>query len=232
MATSTPNLKLTKPELTDIISDSIASFGENADIIDGAVKDLQDKDASIDGTISTLRADVDSNSSDINTNATNINNHKSDKNNPHNVTSEQITVIPAVDGSVSGNDYPIGATVFNVTNQTGYPHTYGTVLTVKVANNRMSQLYFEHAFNDSQIGMYFRHWNESPNRWTEWRKLAIDSDLETVRTDLNNYKSSNDSDITNIQGRLDDIEARLSAIEDEMQVRLDKIEARLLALEN
>ncbi|MES9689273.1 hypothetical protein ABWK31_17715, partial [Bacillus sp. JJ353] len=65
-----------------------------------------------------------------------MNYHINNKSNPHNVTSEQVTIIsdpsPFQDASYSGDNYPMGISTFHLSSgSTGYPSSYGECLNVK-----------------------------------------------------------------------------------------------------
>ncbi|MDT3762955.1 hypothetical protein [Priestia filamentosa] len=126
---------------------------------------------------------------------TELANHTNRKDNPHQVTSQQVTAVAAIDGTVSGDSYPTGLTVFDATNLTGYPTLFGTVVTSKINNSRMSQWFFEHAFNDTQVGVYLRHWHTTPARWTSWVRIETTEGAEAkVNTHAN--KKDNPHSVT------------------------------------
>lgn len=95
--------------------------------------------------------------------------HTKDKGNPHDVTSEQITVIPAKSASASGNDYPRGTTMFSSTDGQGYPQTYGVVINFKINDSRFTQWFFGNGFVESQEKVFYRMWH-STNGWTDWHE--------------------------------------------------------------
>ncbi|MCM2674104.1 hypothetical protein NDM98_00275 [Shouchella plakortidis] len=72
-----------------------------------------------------------------------VNAHANNKNNPHNVTSEQVNNINFKLAADLVGTYPTGLSIFAISSHnndvTGYPFGYGTVLTVRVHNSRTYQ---------------------------------------------------------------------------------------------
>lgn len=102
-----------------------------------------------------------------------LDSHANNKNNPHNVTTNQVNVIPYIPASTSGNTYPVGVTTFNVEDSglaDGYPQNYGVVLNIKISHIRFTQWYFRHGFTVDTVGAYYRHWH-STYGWSEWQDV-------------------------------------------------------------
>ncbi|PAE96738.1 pyocin knob domain-containing protein, partial [Shouchella clausii] len=83
----------------------------------------------------------------------------------------QATIISAISGTVSGNDYPSGLTTFEHSNLSGYPTSHGTIFNIKVSNIRFTQWYFPHSIRHEEIGAYFRHFYGGDG-WTPWQKVS------------------------------------------------------------
>jgi hypothetical protein len=93
-----------------------------------------------------------------------LNGHTGNKSNPHNVTSEQVTLIDAKPGTANASTYPIGVTTFPVTDLNGYPSKYGTVITTRYNNSRGGQTFF-----NKEGSVYTRTIHEAgTNGWTGW----------------------------------------------------------------
>ncbi|NUJ16869.1 DNA-packaging protein [Bacillus glycinifermentans] len=112
-----------------------------------------------------------------------INYHINNKSNPHNVTSEQVTIIsdpsPYQDASYSGDNYPMGISTFHLSSgSVGYPSSYGECLNVKTTKYRFAQFFF-HAGNRDDPRIYLRHWYPSSG-WTEFITVPSSSDLDSA----------------------------------------------------
>ncbi|ASB89388.1 pyocin knob domain-containing protein [Bacillus sonorensis] len=119
-----------------------------------------------------------------------INYHIDNKSNPHNVTSEQVTIIsdpsPFQDASYSGDNYPIGISTFHLsTGSVGYPSSYGECLNVKTTKYRFAQFFF-HAGNRNDSRIYLRHWYPSIG-WTEFITIPSSSDLDSALASMKAY---------------------------------------------
>ncbi|WP_313429705.1 pyocin knob domain-containing protein [Siminovitchia terrae] len=118
-----------------------------------------------------------------------LDSHANNKNNPHNVTTNQVNVIPYIPASTSGNTYPIGVTTFNVEETglaDGYPQNYGVVLNIKISDVRFTQWYFRHGFTTGAIGAYFRHWHSSGLEWSDWQMLETVDGAQAKADDAKN----------------------------------------------
>ncbi|WYU49956.1 hypothetical protein MHH67_11175 [Bacillus sp. FSL K6-0047] len=79
----------------------------------------------------------------------------------------EATIIPAIAGTVSGNDYPLGITTFQHSNLSGYPTNHGSALNIKLSNLRFTQIYVPHARTEADTGVYFRHFYGEEG-WTDF----------------------------------------------------------------
>jgi hypothetical protein len=92
--------------------------------------------------------------------------HANRKDNPHNVTPEQVTSIGAKPGTDNANTYPVGVTTFAITELAGYPSGYGTVITTRYNNSRGGQQFF-----DKEGDVWSRTMHEAmTNGWSPWGK--------------------------------------------------------------
>ena len=112
-----------------------------------------------------------------------MNYHINNKSNPHNVTSEQVTIIsdpsPFQDASYSGDNYPMGISTFHLSSgSVGYPSSYGECLNIKTTKYRFAQFFF-HAGNRDDPRIYLRHWYPSSG-WTEFITVPSSSDLDSA----------------------------------------------------
>src|SRR5690625_759937 len=95
-----------------------------------------------------------------------LNSHVNATDNPHGVTSEQVTVLSSrIDADVDGSEYPLGLTMMDVTVDSGYPGR-GVVLNVKRTSNRFGQLFIASQLDGG--GMQWRDWHT--NGWSEWKE--------------------------------------------------------------
>lgn len=87
---------------------------------------------------------------------------------------------------VAGTEYPEGISFMDIEGNgvsDGYPQHYGTVVTYKSANNRMSQEFIGNGFNENQEDKWMRHYhpNNANNGWTEWVKILTEKDASGVK---------------------------------------------------
>lgn len=99
-----------------------------------------------------------------------VNAHANNKNNPHNVSTEQINTIDFKKASEAVGTYPTGVTIFAISSHNndveGYPFGYGTVFTVRVHNSRTYQILYGNG--DTVNGRrYWTRWGFE-GTWTEW----------------------------------------------------------------
>lgn len=173
MAKKTDHLELVIPQMDDEVQDTIEDIGKNYETIDEKVNDNKEG-------LSELKD--------------NVKDHKDDEDNPHDVTSKQVTVIDSIDGDKDGDsdDYPTGISCFEVSKSDDYedyPEDYGTVFTIKIDSSRISQMFFRHYFNDSQKGVYYRHYNKE-NGWSDWYEIETKDHAEDK---LKDHKDDTDN---------------------------------------
>jgi len=109
-----------------------------------------------------------------------FNSHVNDKSNPHDVTSEQVTLIDTIHADALGESYPIGVTIFFTVPDDGYPQNYGTVLNIKYMDNRFTQWFYGNGYTEYQTVAMFRHYHPTTG-WTDWQEVVtITSDEQAV----------------------------------------------------
>lgn len=116
----------------------------------------------------------------------------------------EATIIPAISGTVNGNDYPLGITTFQHSNLSGYPTNHGTVLNIKVSNLRFTQLYFPHSIRHEEIGMYFRHFYEGDG-WTNFQQVETTVGAQ-AKVDAHANNKSNPHGVTKAQVGLSNVD--------------------------
>ncbi|HBZ09106.1 MAG TPA: hypothetical protein DEO65_04350 [Bacillus bacterium] len=102
-----------------------------------------------------------------------VNAHANLKNNPHEVTSEQVSLTSYRPATDSGDLYPIGFTMFFIgADDTGYPTTHGIVVNMKYNSTRFTQWYFSHGGGGhATVGnAQFRHWYTGVG-WSQWYRV-------------------------------------------------------------
>ncbi|XOQ16695.1 MAG: Phage-related protein [Shouchella clausii] len=95
--------------------------------------------------------------------------HIADKKNPHGVKSEDVNVIGRLSVDAPSTAYPVGVSVFDISGS-GWPSTHGTVMTVKINENRISQYYFDRADTVANTGILFRS-SHTANGWGEFYRI-------------------------------------------------------------
>lgn len=79
------------------------------------------------------------------------------------------------DASVSGEEYPIGITLMDIANDTGYPTKLGFVKNEKMNEYRFVQYYYGNGNETNSYftstGIWFRQWYIASG-WTEWHKIS------------------------------------------------------------
>jgi hypothetical protein len=123
-------------------------------------------------------------------------NHANKKDNPHNVTSEQITAITSKNSSDGPASYPMGVTMFSSsTEAAGFPYPLGTILTTKIADHRMGQLFF----GKQQNTFHFRT-SLDGTTWDPWTEVETTSGSQAkanaVQTNLNSHTGDSGIHIT------------------------------------
>lgn len=213
--------------------------GETHDTLDARLE--QDFNNNVGSTKDLADKDYVENKVKDKANKDDLEEHKDNTDNPHDVTSEDVTLIDSLNPSKGHSDYPIGLSCFEVSDSDeyeNYPDDYGTVFTVNIQDNRMSQLFFRHYYNESQNGAYFRHYNKE-NGWSDWFKISteeaveelinehkndsdnphgvnkkdvglsnLSNDRQATRSEFEEFKSEYNSQYNNVKGRLDDVEEK------------------------
>ncbi|WP_368657624.1 hypothetical protein AB3Z07_21155 [Metabacillus halosaccharovorans] len=88
----------------------------------------------------------------------------------------QLSLIPRLNASESGESYPIGVTQSSVDlSVSGYPESYGLVVNMKMGSHRFTQWFFSHGNTTGQggtqtKGAWFRHWYNNIG-WTAWQEV-------------------------------------------------------------
>lgn len=111
--------------------------------------------------------------------------HTNSKNNPHEVTTAQINVTNAKASNFSASVYPVGMSMFEITNVLGWPSAYGTIVTYKIDSSRTFQWFYDRGDSLQNQGVYFRTHHATPG-WAEW------SQLETVASGNTKLKAHTD----------------------------------------
>ncbi|WP_026579450.1 hypothetical protein [Bacillus sp. SB47] len=129
-----------------------------------------------------------------------VNYHINNKANPHEVTTEQVTIIndptPYQDASYPGDSYPFGISTFHLAGSAvGYPSKYGECLNVKATKYRFAQFFFN-AGNRNDPRIYLRHWYPSTG-WTEFITVPSSSDVDDALKLAKNYTDAHVNDKTN-----------------------------------
>ncbi|EWH20562.1 hypothetical protein [Bacillus haynesii] len=129
-----------------------------------------------------------------------VNYHINNKANPHEVTTEQVTVIndptPYQDASSPGDSYPLGISTFHLAGSAvGYPSKYGECLNVKTTKYRFAQFFFN-AGNRNDPRIYLRHWYPSTG-WTEFITVPSSSDVDDALKSAKAYTDAHANDKTN-----------------------------------
>ncbi|MCY9224155.1 DNA-packaging protein [Bacillus haynesii] len=129
-----------------------------------------------------------------------VNYHINNKANPHEVTTEQVTIIsdptPYQDASYSGDSYPLGISTFHLAGSaSGYPSKYGECLNVKTTKYRFAQFFFN-AGNRNDPRIYLRHWYPSTG-WTEFITIPSSSDVDDALKSAKAYTDAHANDKTN-----------------------------------
>ncbi|WP_439846126.1 hypothetical protein M8C22_18670 [Bacillus spizizenii] len=92
------------------------------------------------------------------------------------VTSQKINIntTKITDATSSGDDYPVGITVQEITAGTGvaagFPSNYGIVHTVKYSNTRMMQYFYPPGSTSDYQGAWARYWFTNVG-WSKWHSL-------------------------------------------------------------
>ncbi|WEZ21265.1 hypothetical protein P5661_06725 [Bacillus subtilis] len=90
------------------------------------------------------------------------------------ITSQKVNVSTTSisDATSSGNDYPIGSTIQQITSgtATGFPYNYGILHTIKYSNTRMSQQFYSTGGDINSQGSWGRYWHTNTG-WTQWYSL-------------------------------------------------------------
>ena len=101
-----------------------------------------------------------------------VNAHANNKNNPHNVSSEQINTIAFKKSADLASTYPVGVSIFAISNLnddvTGFPFGYGTVQTNRVHNSRTFQIFTGNGDTAASKNSWIRWAFE--NTWTGWEE--------------------------------------------------------------
>ncbi|UAL16080.2 hypothetical protein KY997_11250 [Bacillus paralicheniformis] len=129
-----------------------------------------------------------------------LNSHVINNENPHGVTSQQVTIIkdPSSyqDASYSGDNYPIGISTFPLSQgSVGFPSQYGECLNIKTTKYRFAQLFF-HAGNREDSRIYLRHWYPSTG-WTEFITVPSSSDVDEALKSAKAYTDAHANDKEN-----------------------------------
>lgn len=111
--------------------------------------------------------------------------HTNSKNNPHDVTTAQVNVTNVKASNVSASAYPVGMSIFEITNAVGWPSSYGTIVTYKIDSSRTFQWFYDRGDSIQNQGVYFRTHHTTPG-WAEW------SQVETVASANAKLKSHSD----------------------------------------
>lgn len=118
----------------------------------------------------------------------------------------EATIIPAIAGTVSGNDYPLGVTTFQHSNLSGYPTNHGSALNIKLSNLRCAQFYVPHARTEADTGVYFRHFYGEEG-WTDFWQVETTAGAQ-AKVDAHANDKSNPHGVTKSQiglGSVDNI---------------------------
>jgi hypothetical protein len=103
-----------------------------------------------------------------------VNTHENRKNNPHNVTSEQVNLLPQYSKSIGDITYPKGASLVFVRSDEGWP-SYGTVSTYRpYSTNYLIQYYYGYS---TALGGDFVKYRRLPYGSETWESWV---DLETT----------------------------------------------------
>lgn len=87
------------------------------------------------------------------------------------VEQAHLSTIDAVTGTTSGNDYPVGITMFRVNDEAGWPFTNMLIVNMKVDEFRFTQWAYRHGASTGDVsGALFRHWHSSADAWTPFRR--------------------------------------------------------------
>lgn len=129
-----------------------------------------------------------------------VNYHINNKANPHEVTTEQVTIIndptPFQDAAYSGDSYPLGISTFHLAGSAvGYPSKYGECLNVKTTKYRFAQFFFN-AGNQNDPRIYLRHWYPSTG-WTEFITIPSSSDVDDALKSAKAYTDAHANDKNN-----------------------------------
>ncbi|MED1739096.1 terminase [Bacillus swezeyi] len=98
--------------------------------------------------------------------------HVKNKNNPHNVTSEQVNIINELAEDTPLSSYPNGYSMMAGTEKNGY-HSYTTVLTYKIDQMRGTQMMMA----QDKMKPKIRYWNGGSS-WTAWVELESADDAQ------------------------------------------------------
>lgn len=107
------------------------------------------------------------------------------------IDEQRPVLIPRKTADVAGSEYPVGVSFMDIEGygvSDGYPQNYGTVVTYKSADSRISQDFIGNGFNENQEDKWMRHYhpNNANNGWTEWVKILTEKEsfgTETIKGD-------------------------------------------------
>ncbi|WP_259406014.1 pyocin knob domain-containing protein [Shouchella clausii] len=125
------------------------------------------------------------------------------RDNPHKVTTEQVNVIGRLAVDAPSTAYPVGVSVFDITGS-GWPTTHGTVMTVKINENRISQYYYDRADSVANTGIWFRS-SHTANGWGEFHRLETTVGAQ-AKIDAHANNKNNPHSVTKAQVGLGNVQ--------------------------
>lgn len=99
-----------------------------------------------------------------------VNAHEAKKDNPHNVTAEQVTSVNGFNATTAYNSIPKGVTISQIPSSSGYPLANGTLITNNANQHRCSQFLFSHDASGSNQRLLFRVYHQDSG-WSPWHDL-------------------------------------------------------------
>lgn len=101
------------------------------------------------------------------------------------IDEQRPVLIPRKTADVAGSEYPVGVSFMDIEGygvSDGYPQNYGTVVTYKSADSRISQDFIGNGFNENQEDKWMRHYhpNNANNGWTEWKKQVQEDQVRLI----------------------------------------------------
>lgn len=93
--------------------------------------------------------------------------------------SDHTSIIPTLAATDGPGAYPVGLSIFHINAETGWPDTYGTVITHKVADVRCRQEYA-----DKDANTHYVRTGIDATTWTAWKRLGEADHTHSSLTDV------------------------------------------------